>query len=55
VAQRYEKVIQVQVDRIMSLVPIVIIVILGIMVLLIAWSMLSGIFAVMHGIEHQHH
>ncbi|HEY0256773.1 MAG TPA: type II secretion system F family protein [Candidatus Methylacidiphilales bacterium] len=54
VGQRYEKVIQDRIDRIMSLVPLVIIMALGIMVLMIAWSMMSGIFAVMHGIQARH-
>ncbi len=44
VGQRYEKIIQQRVDRIMSIVPLVIIALLGLMVLLIAWSMMSGIF-----------
>jgi type II secretory pathway component PulF len=54
VGVRYEKIIQDRIDRIMSLVPLVIIAALGGMVLLIAWSMMSGIFSVMHGIQ-QHH
>jgi general secretion pathway protein F len=56
VGQRYEKVIQLRIDRIMTLVPIVIIAAMGVMVLLIAWSMLSGIFGVMHNMSmEQHH
>ncbi len=55
VGVRYEKIIQERIDRIMSLVPIVIIMALGVMVLLIAWSMLAGIFAVMHGMDMQKH
>lgn len=51
VGQRYEKIIQNRIDRIMSIVPLVIIAALGLMVLLIAWSMLSGIFQAMHGLE----
>ncbi len=44
-----------RIDRIMSLVPLIIIAALGLMVLLIAWSMLSGIFQAMHGIQGQGH
>ncbi|MEI9999934.1 MAG: type II secretion system F family protein [Verrucomicrobiota bacterium] len=51
---RYEKMIQLRIDRMMSVVPMIIIVMLGLMVVLIAWSMLSGIFAVMHGLQGHH-
>jgi type II secretory pathway component PulF len=51
VGERYEKVIQQRIDRIMSIVPLIIIAALGLMVLLIAWSMLSGIFQAMHGLQ----
>jgi type II secretory pathway component PulF len=51
VGERYEKIIQMRIDRIMSVVPLVIIAALGLMVLLIAWSMLSGIFGAMHGLQ----
>ncbi len=54
VGQRYEKIIQLRVDRIMSIVPLIIISALGGMVVLIAWSMLDGIFTVMHGLEGRH-
>jgi len=54
VGQRYEKLIQQRVDRIMSIVPLVIIAALGLMVLLIAWSMMSGIFQAMHGLQGHH-
>ena len=54
VGQRYEKVIQQRVDRIMSVVPLFIIAALGLMVLLIAWSMMSGIFQAMHGLQGRH-
>jgi general secretion pathway protein F len=53
VGQRYEKIIQLRIDRIMSIVPLIIIAALGLMVLLIAWSMLSGIFVAMHGLQGQ--
>jgi type II secretory pathway component PulF len=51
VGQRYEKIIQQRIDQIMSLVPMAIIVALGLMVLLIAWSMMSGIFQAIHGLQ----
>ena len=54
VGQRYEKLIRISVDRIMSIVPLIVISALGLMVLLIAWSMLSGIFAAMHGLQAHH-
>jgi type II secretory pathway component PulF len=54
VGTRYEKVIQQRIDKIMSLVPIVIIAVLGIVVLLIAWSMISGIFEAMKGLQKHH-
>jgi type II secretory pathway component PulF len=55
VGERYEKIIQLRIDRIMSIVPLIIIAGLGLMVLLIAWSMLSGIFVAMHGLQQGHH
>jgi type II secretory pathway component PulF len=48
---RYEREIQLKIDRIMSVVPLIIISALGLMVVLIAWSMLSGIFAVMEQLQ----
>ncbi len=54
VGHRYEKVIQTRIDRIMSLVPLIIIAALGAMVFLIAWSMISGIFEAMKGLERHH-
>lgn len=51
VGERYEKLIQLRIDRIMSIVPLIIIAALGLMVLLIAWSMLAGIFVAMHGLQ----
>jgi type II secretory pathway component PulF len=54
VGQRYEKLIQQRIDRIMSIVPLIIIAGLGLMVLLIAWSMMSGIFQAMHGLQGHH-
>jgi type II secretory pathway component PulF len=55
VGERYEKVIQLRIDRIMSIVPLIIIAALGLMVLLIAWSMLSGIFVGMRSLQNQGH
>jgi general secretion pathway protein F len=57
VGERYEKIIQLRIDRIMSIVPLIIIAALGLMVLLIAWSMLLAIFVAMHGLQGQggHH
>jgi len=55
IGERYEKLIQLRIDRIMSIVPLIIIAVLGLMVLLIAWSMLSGIFVAMHGLQQGHH
>ncbi|HUB65992.1 MAG TPA: type II secretion system F family protein [Candidatus Methylacidiphilales bacterium] len=55
VGQRYEKVIQQRIDRVMSIIPPVIIAVLGIMVLLLAWSMLSGIFRAIDALHNQAH
>jgi type II secretory pathway component PulF len=54
VGERFDKVIQQRIDRIMSLVPLLVIVALGAMVFLIAWSMLSGIFQAVHGMQAHH-
>jgi type II secretory pathway component PulF len=54
VGERYEKIIKMRIDRIMSIVPLIIIAGLGLMVLLIAWSMLLGIFEAMHGLQGHH-
>jgi type II secretory pathway component PulF len=54
IGQRYDKIIQQRIDRIMSIVPLVIISAMGLMVLLIAWSMLSGIFGALHGLQNHH-
>jgi type II secretory pathway component PulF len=54
VGERYEKVIQLRIDRIMSVVPLLIISALGVVVVLIAWSMLEGIFTAMHGLQGHH-
>jgi len=55
VGERYEKIIQQRIDRIMSIVPLIIIAALGLMVLLIAWSMLAGLFKAMQGLQGGHH
>ena len=54
IGERFDKVIQQRIDRIMSLVPLMVIVVLGGMVFLIAWSMLSGIFQAVHGMQVHH-
>ena len=54
IGERYQKIIQLRIDRIMSVVPLIIISALGVMVLLIAWSMLSGIFGALHGLQGHH-
>jgi type II secretory pathway component PulF len=51
VGARYEKEIQLKIDRIMSIVPMLIIGALGLMVVCIAWSMLDGIFKVMQDLQ----
>jgi type II secretory pathway component PulF len=51
VGERYDKVIGQRIDRIMSIVPLVIIAAMGLLVLLIAWSMMSGIFEAIHGLQ----
>jgi type II secretory pathway component PulF len=54
IGERFDKVIQQRIDRIMSLVPLIVIVVLGGMVFLVAWSMLSGIFQAVHGMQAHH-
>ncbi len=49
--QRYDKSIKHQIEGIMAFIQPVIIVVMGVMVLLIAWSMISGIFQAMHGLQ----
>jgi type II secretory pathway component PulF len=51
VGLRYEKDIQLKIDRIMAVVPLIIISVLGLLVVLIAWSMLEGIFQVMNDLQ----
>jgi type II secretory pathway component PulF len=53
VGVKYEKEIQLKIDRIMAIVPMLIIAALGGMVVLIAWSMLAGIFQVMTNLQGQ--
>ena len=54
IGERYDKEIKRSIDGIMTIVPLVVISGLGLMVFLIAWSMLSGIFAAMHGLQAHH-
>jgi len=51
VGERYDKLIQQRIDRIMAIVPLIIIAAMGLMVLLIAGSMMSGIFEAIHGLQ----
>jgi general secretion pathway protein F/type IV pilus assembly protein PilC len=51
IGKRYEKLIKRQMDAIMSLVQPIIILVIGCMVALVMWSMLSGIFGAMHAIR----
>ena len=51
VGEKYEKEIKAKIDRIMQIVPLLVTIVLGLMVLLIAWSMLDGIFQAMHGLQ----
>ena len=48
---RCDKDIQLKIDRIMAIVPMLIIAALGGMVVMIAWSMLDGIFKVMQDLQ----
>ncbi len=50
---RYDKEIQRQIDRVMTAVPMMITVALGLMVLLVGWSMMSGIFEAIHGLQNE--
>jgi type II secretory pathway component PulF len=54
IGQRYDKIIQQRVERIMAVVPLIIISVIGAVVAFIAWSMMSGIFQTIHGLQ-QHH
>jgi type II secretory pathway component PulF len=54
VGDRHEKRIQERIDKIMQIVPLVIIAALGLLVLLIAWSMLAGIFGTMKALQMHH-
>jgi type II secretory pathway component PulF len=51
VGERFDKRIQESIDRIMSLIPLIVIIGLGAMVFLIAYSMLTGIFDAMKGMQ----
>ena len=54
VGERFDKNIQQRIDRIMATVPLVVIIALGAMVFLIAYSMLTGIFEAMRGMQTHH-
>lgn len=51
VGYRYEKVMQQRIDRIMALFPVLIISLLGAVVGLVGWSIMSGIFQAIHGLQ----
>ena len=51
VGERFDKQIQASIEKIMALVPILILAVLGALVTLIMWSMLSGIFQAVHGMQ----
>jgi type II secretory pathway component PulF len=51
IGHRYEKVMQQRIDRIMALVPVLIISGLGAVVGLVGWSIMSGIFQAIHGLQ----
>jgi type II secretory pathway component PulF len=51
---RYEKLMQQRIDRIMALFPVIIITGLGLVVGLVGWSIMSGIFQAIHGLQGHH-
>ena len=51
IGHRYEKVMQQRIDRIMALFPVIIITGLGLVVGLVGWSIMSGIFQAIHGLQ----
>ena len=54
IGRRYERVMQQHIDRIMALVPVLIISGLGLVVGLVGWSIMSGIFQAIHGLQGHH-
>ena len=54
IGYRYEKVMQQRIDRIMALVPVIIISGLGAIVGLVGWSIMSGIFQAIKGMQGHH-
>ena len=54
VGQRYEKIMRQQIERIMALIQPAIVVSMGLMVFLIAWSIMSGIFQTMQNFQKHH-
>ena len=51
VGHRYERVMQRRIDQIMAIVPVVVISMLGAIVGLVGWSIMSGIFQTIHGLQ----
>jgi type II secretory pathway component PulF len=51
IGHRYEKIMQLRIDRIMALFPVIIISGLGLIVGLVGWSIMSGIFQAIHGLQ----
>jgi general secretion pathway protein F/type IV pilus assembly protein PilC len=51
IGMRYEKLMQQRIDRVMAIVPVLVISGLGIVVGLVGWSIMSGIFQAIHGLQ----
>jgi len=51
IGQRYERVMQQRIDQIMAIVPVIVISMLGLIVGLVGWSIMSGIFQAIHGLQ----
>ena len=54
IGQRYEKLMQQRIDRVMAIVPVLVISGLGVVVGLVGWSIMSGIFQAIHGLQGRH-
>ena len=54
IGQRYEKLMQGRIDRVMAIVPVLVISGLGVVVGLVGWSIMSGIFQAIHGLQGHH-
>jgi general secretion pathway protein F/type IV pilus assembly protein PilC len=51
IGRRYEKLMQQRIDRVMAIVPVLVISALGVVVGLVGWSIMSGIFQAIHGLQ----